>query len=363
MGQHPVQRHGPGVGVAEEAVPVGEGVPGRVYEQVQVLGRVVGHGTQLETLQDVQRLQLGDGAGGHGRAEQLVTPVAGPDRLQDLGLVFGKVLGRQDTTVSLHLLFDSVGDLALVQSIAALPSNALQGLRQVSLDQSLARAGRVAAGEEHPAGLARFDQVGHGPCDHEAGRPIGLEPIPGVVGRGLQELFQGQGAEQFVGSAHPRSHPRHPNRQVADAVGPALDLVYAVPYFHLADHREHVGGGRPGSSVAVVQRDGLAAARHVDDHLAVAGDARVPGLDDVEAEARGNSGVDGRCRPAGGPRRPPVPRWGARWLPPRGRRRPRPCQAARCCGLSSGLTSLDVGRVPHPGWFPPSPPRTACGQR
>ena len=90
--QDPVQRRRDEVRVADEAVAVGEGVPRRLDEQVQVLGRAVGEAAKIEALQDVERLQVCDRAGRHGGAEQLIASVGGPDGIEHLRLVVGEVL-------------------------------------------------------------------------------------------------------------------------------------------------------------------------------------------------------------------------------------------------------------------------------
>ena len=153
--------------------------------------------------------------------------------------------------------------------------------------------GGISVRQEYARGLLVRDQVGHLPGDHQAGVGVCLEPLPGVVDRRLQQLLQREGAEQLVGAAHAGRDPRHARRAVSDGVGAVFDLVYPVALHRLADDTEHIGGRAPGGAVTVVDGDAAPLRGHVDDHLAVAGNRRVPRLDHVEAEAGGDGGVHG----------------------------------------------------------------------
>ena len=126
--QDPVQRRRDEVRVADEAVAVGEGVPRRLCEQVQVLGRAVREAAQIEALQDVERLHVCDRAGRHGGAEQLIASVGGPEGIEHLRLVVGEVLQAQEAAVSPHLLVDGGCDLAPVQGVLALPADPFEGV-------------------------------------------------------------------------------------------------------------------------------------------------------------------------------------------------------------------------------------------
>ena len=109
----------------------------------------------------------------------------------------------------------------------------------------------------------------------------------------LQQLLQGQAAEQIVCAAHAGRDARHADGAVPDGVRSVFDLVYPVALNRLADDTEHVGGRGSGRAMSVVDGDAAPLRRHVDDHLPVAGDRGVPRLDHVEAEAGGDGCVHG----------------------------------------------------------------------
>ena len=268
-------------------------MPRRLDEQVQVLGRSVSEAAKVEALQYVERLQGGDRAGRDGGAEQLIVSVGGPNGVEHLRLVVGKVLCAQDAAVSPHLLVDGCCDLAPVEGVLALSADPFEGVGQVALDDSCAGRRGVSVRQEHARGLAIPDQVGHISCDRQAGGGVCLEPLPGVVDGRLQQPLQREGAEQLVGAAHAGRNSRHACGAVSDGVGAVFDLVYPVAPHRLADYTEHVGGRGPGRPVTVVDGDAATLRCHVDDHLTVAGDGGVPRLDDVEAEAGCDGGVHG----------------------------------------------------------------------
>ena len=170
-------------------------MPCRLYEQVQVLGRAVREAAQVEALQDVQRLQCSDRACRRGGAEQLISPIGGPGRIEHLRLVVGQVLRTQDAAVSPHLLVEGGRDLAPVQAVPALPTYPFERIGQVALDDSRAGCRGTSVRQEYARGLGVPGQLGHEHAAHQARGDVRTEPFPGVVHRRLQQLLERQGAE------------------------------------------------------------------------------------------------------------------------------------------------------------------------
>ena len=113
-GEHAFQRHGNKLRVAQVPVAVGKRVPCRLDEKVQALGGVVSERSEVEVVQDVERLQRGCAAAGNRYAQDVVLPVPYAGRLCNEHLEIGEVLDPEQAAVLSHVLFDRVRDLALV---------------------------------------------------------------------------------------------------------------------------------------------------------------------------------------------------------------------------------------------------------
>ena len=311
----PSSGDGAEAGVADEAVAVGEGVPRRLGEQVQVLRGGVREAAQIEALQDAEDLERRDRAARHGGAEQIVPLVGDAHRIQNLRLVVGEVLSRQDAAVPPHLLVDGGRDLSPVEAVFALPADPFEGVGQVPLDD----LGAARRGCTCPAGRrARPRRTGPGSaCTWRSsggwwGRP---RTHPWRSGPPAPEAAPTGRTPNSSWARHmPAVIPGTPTERWPTALARSSTSYMPLPTHRLADDAEHGPKSRPGghgvrSRTATVRRSEAM----WDDHLAVAGD----GGSSTARPRRGRSPSRRRRRRRSrrfrGCRRPPGRRPGARW--------------------------------------------------
>ena len=77
------------------------------------------HGLEVVALEDVEHLERGDALAVRRQLPHVVAAVVGRDRLDPLGVVRGQVRGGEIAAVGAHVLLDALGDLALVEGVAA----------------------------------------------------------------------------------------------------------------------------------------------------------------------------------------------------------------------------------------------------
>ncbi len=293
----PRQGHVDVAGVADPAVAVGEGQPGRLQVVEQGLG--AGLRPQVVALQDVEGLADGGAAAGRrAHAVDLVAAVADPGRGPLQGPVGGQVVGGHQPGpdvqgrggVDRRVLDgpgDRLGDPAPVERTGAVAGQQPVGAGQVGVAQHRPdRRGRPA-GQEQLGGRREGGEAGgvagrlvvEGLVDHEAalghpdGRPEELAQGPGAV-VAQRPLPGGQGA-------------RHPDPEAAgDPLGGRDRRAGGR-----VDEAVLAEGGRGG--LAAVDGDHPALAGQVDDHEPAAADAGRVGLGDPQGGGGRDRGVDG----------------------------------------------------------------------
>ncbi len=135
-----------GVSVPRHDVGVGELLG--LDEVVQVLGRVVPHGAEVDVAEDLDHLERGDPLAVGGQLVQPVVLVVGADRLDPRRGMVLEVLHRQEAVVLVGVCDDRLGDRPLVEGVAAVVGDQPEGAGHVRVAEHLPGPGRALAVEE-----------------------------------------------------------------------------------------------------------------------------------------------------------------------------------------------------------------------
>ena len=303
-----VERNSGEVGVGVEGLAVGEGELGALDGGVDVVGRIVAHGLEVEVLEQVELLQEDRPLAPRPALMDPVAAVARGDRFLDSPPVARKVLGGQEAPVRLpggveELVvrapaLNCLGDLPLVEDCAG----RLQ--RLLTAPVGAARFG----GEEPPHRVGPVEVVelvahlGHtvaGEVDRRRGRPllpvailIPLDAAAQSRVHGETVLGQLDGIAEDIGQAHgpealegeyPRVHcPRNGRGQEAvagdDVEAQATEVVEGRALRHPA---------------LTVDRMDVLGLGLMDENRHLAADAVLVRLEHRQAEGDGRRGVDG----------------------------------------------------------------------
>ena len=268
------------VRVAEKYRAVKECAAVGLGNQVNVLGGVALGGAQIETLQDVQRLDQRDASGGwRRRTINVISAIASMhgDALDNL--IIGKI-GDGDQPAARGDRGGNPGGQWPAIKFLGIAGDALQSTRQLRLLQDLARLIKPAVALEDAVGLriARQTWVVHHP-----GLVLGdRDSFAGQPDRRIHHLGQAQFAPAALGIGQTGNRPGHTGRAIAKPARIAdIALIIQV----------HIARGGGGSLLAKIEEVHLAFGAAVE-HESAAPQIAGRRMHDGERKAGGHRGID-----------------------------------------------------------------------
>ena len=234
---------------------------------------------QIKILQRVQFFQQNHAAGTRRRRNvNIISPVAGGQRLLFDGGVIRQIVRRNETFASVHFSNDFVGDNSVVKSVRPGVSEQLQCPREVGLRETVADFPQTSAGfSEHALKLCFFGRGGQHLVQQIHEKFLERETIARQRHGGFNQFRPRQFAKTFVRQRETANRARNGDR-------PRRELGFLF--------RIHGRPRRRRCALPKIKRDRIApAVRRMDEHEAAAADIARRRISHTQSETHRDGGI------------------------------------------------------------------------